>query len=57
VTDLSTIVEAVDRHLADIGQRELVSSAEVADWLLDIRLHLVPVSSDASVLADASTMA
>lgn len=32
-----TLVEAIDAALADLGGRELVSTAEVVDCLLDLR--------------------
>ena len=45
------LVEAlaiIDRGLGDLQRRELVSSAEVADLLLDVRT-LLTVTPDASV--------
>jgi hypothetical protein len=36
------LVERVDRALAELGPRELVSSAEVADLLLDLRNLAAP---------------
>lgn len=44
--DTETITEAValiDRGLGDIAERSLVSSAEIADLLLDVRTLLTRV--------------
>ncbi len=36
----------IDRHLGDLHRRELVSSAEVSDLLLDLRMLLTYVASE-----------
>lgn len=43
-TEATVIAEAltvIDRALAQVGSRELVSSAEMSDLLLDLRLLLM----------------
>lgn len=48
--EFSTIVEAValiDAGLASVQHRELVSSDEVADLLLDLRMLLAPLTLEA----------
>ena len=45
-TDTQTITEAValiDRGLGDIAERSIVSTAEIADLLLDVRTLLTRV--------------
>jgi hypothetical protein len=37
----SNAVELVDKAIKNISSRQLVSSAEMTDLLLDIRLHLM----------------
>lgn len=47
-TDATVITEAltvIDRALAQVGSRELVSSAEMSDLLLDLRLLLMSAES------------
>jgi len=47
-TDATVIAEAltvIDRALAQVGSRELVSSAEMSDLLLDLRLLLMSAES------------
>lgn len=39
-TPLDTVIEMIDKTLNDIAKRELVSSVEMADTLLDMRLLL-----------------
>lgn len=49
VDDLEAIREAlalIDRGLGDLHHRELVSTDEVADLLLDVRTLLAPVDGD-----------
>jgi hypothetical protein len=41
-------VALIDRGLADLQNRELVSSAEVADLLLDVRMLLALVPGEAT---------
>jgi hypothetical protein len=55
--DPETIQEAmalIDRGLGDIQHRELITTSEVADLLLDVRLLLstVEVAEDANADAD-----
>lgn len=48
-TDAPVITEAltvIDRSLAQMASRELVSSAEVSDLLLDLRLLLMAADED-----------
>lgn len=40
-TTLPQVLEVVDRGLAELQGRELVSAAQVADMLLDLRLLLM----------------
>ena len=52
--DLETITEAlalIDRALGGMADRELVSTTEVADLLLDVRMLLTPpfAASDTEV--------
>lgn len=49
VDDLDVIREAlalIDRGLGDLHHRELVSTNEVADLLLDVRTLLAPIDGD-----------
>ena len=44
-----SIIEAlavIDQHLRELNQRELVSTAEVSDVLLDVRSILATVDED-----------
>lgn len=44
---ISEALAVIDRGLGDLGHRELVSSNEVADLLLDVRMLLAsPASAD-----------
>jgi hypothetical protein len=44
---ISEALAVIDRGLGDLGQRELVSSNEVADLLLDVRTLLAtPAAAD-----------
>jgi hypothetical protein len=43
---ISEALAVIDRGLGDLGHRELVSSDEVADLLLDVRTLLTPSPSD-----------
>ncbi|HET6949079.1 MAG TPA: hypothetical protein VFI47_01795 [Acidimicrobiales bacterium] len=44
---ISQALAVIDKGLVDLGRRELVSSNEVADLLLDVRMLLVqPNASD-----------
>jgi hypothetical protein len=44
---ISEALAVIDKGLGDLGHRELVSSNEVADLLLDVRTLLAsPVSAD-----------
>ncbi len=44
---ISEALAVIDKGLGDLGHRELVSSNEVADLLLDVRMLLAtPVSTD-----------
>lgn len=42
------MIDLIDTYLAQIAGRKLVSTAEVADLLLDIRLHLSKEAEHAS---------
>jgi hypothetical protein len=44
-TVLTEAVEIIDRALAQLATRELVSSAEMSDLLLDLRLLLMAAES------------
>ena len=44
----------IDRGLVDVQHRSLVSSTEVADLLLDVRMLLAIQPASAAELADAS---
>ena len=47
---LAEAIEVIDKALAEIGQRQLVTTTEVADLLLDVRQLLsVKVDSTTSV--------
>jgi hypothetical protein len=41
MSDLTTIKSLVDKTITQISGRELVSSSEMTDLLLDIRLYLI----------------
>ena len=41
MTDKNTAVNLVDQAIKDISGREIVSTAEMTDLLLDIRLYLM----------------
>ena len=43
---ISEALAVIDKGLVDLGRRELVSSNEVADLLLDVRMLLVNPSAD-----------
>lgn len=56
--DVETITEAlalIDRGLGDMQHRELVSTDEVADLLLDVRVLLATPGTDADQLDPALT--
>lgn len=40
---IGSVVARIDEELGTLGKRELVSSDEVADLLLDVRTLLVPL--------------
>lgn len=50
-TVISEALDVIDRSLRDLGQRELVSGAEVSDLLLDLRLLLMTMEPDAEAAA------
>ena len=41
MTDNKPAIELVDQAIKDIAGREIVSTVEMTDLLLDIRLHLM----------------
>ncbi len=43
---INEALAVIDKGLVDLGRRELVSSNEVADLLLDVRMLLVNPSAD-----------
>jgi len=43
---ISEALAVIDKGLVDLGRRELMSSNEVADLLLDVRMLLVNPSAD-----------
>jgi hypothetical protein len=45
---ISEALDVIDRALSQMASRELVSSDEVADLLLDVRTLLVPRPGDAA---------
>ena len=56
--DVETITEAlalIDRGLGDMQHRELVSTDEVSDLLLDVRVLLATPGTDADQLDPALT--
>jgi len=40
MTDNKSVIQLVDQAIKDIAGREIVSTAEMTDLLLDIRLYL-----------------
>jgi hypothetical protein len=46
--DLTTIKSLVDKTITQISGRELVSSSEMTDLLLDIRLYLITQDEQAT---------
>lgn len=46
-TAIDSVVARIDEELVTLLKRELVSSDEVADLLLDVRTLLVPVQAGA----------
>lgn len=44
---IDSVVARIDTELVTLLKRELISTAEVADLLLDVRMLLVPVQADA----------
>jgi hypothetical protein len=46
---LANITQLVDETIQKIAGRELVSSAEMTDLLLDIRLHLMSIEQHTTV--------
>lgn len=44
-TSITEALAVIDRGLGDIADRQLVSSGEVADLLLDVRMLLTRVES------------
>lgn len=53
-TAISEALDVIDRSLRDFGQRELVSSAEVSDLLLDLRLLLMSAAPEAEPTPSAA---
>jgi hypothetical protein len=47
VVVLAEAIEVIDKALAEIGQRQLVTTTEVADLLLDVR-QLLSEKADAT---------
>jgi hypothetical protein len=47
---LAEAIEVIDKALAEIGQRQLVTTTEVADLLLDVR-QLLSEKADATSVA------
>lgn len=59
-TDAAVLSEAltvIDRSLAQLGARELVSAAEMSDLLLDLRLLLMAAEQDAPAAVGEGTPA
>ena len=51
---IAEAIEVIDKALAEIGQRQLVTTTEVADLLLDVR-QLLSEKTDSTTTASAST--
>lgn len=49
MSDIKQITSLVDKTIAQISGRELVSSSEMTDLLLDIRLYLIQLEEKALV--------
>ena len=48
---ISEVLAVIDRGLGEMQHRELVSTSEVADLLLDLRLLLAAASADITPIA------
>lgn len=51
---IAEAIEVIDKALAEIGQRQLVTTTKVADLLLDVR-QLLSEKADSTTTASAST--
>lgn len=49
MSDIKEITSLVDKTISQISGRELVSSSEMTDLLLDIRLYLIQLEEKALV--------
>lgn len=49
MSDIKEITSLVDKTISQISGRELVSSSEMTDLLLDIRLYLIQLEEETLV--------
>lgn len=49
-------LKVIDQGLSDMAQRELVSTNEVSDLLLDLRTMLTQTQAEAQLAAPAATV-